>query len=182
MKRFSNTPIGYVIRFLIVVLWCVFFLTQCTPENMEKISSRICKHENVRYVYSLRSSVTDGYRGYKKHYCKDCDVYCGMTYLHSGSNDYAYLDVIREQIDVDELVDGEYYTMTAIVTLANYGTNTRISCKVVNEDITVGFSVDFKEEFEDRISHSVLREGEEITFYGKFDGISCAWMDCELIG
>ena len=148
------------------------------------IFSPNCKHEERRAVYSFNAQ--DGiiqykYTGYIRYFCKDCDYYLGITYLGGKPIDTPYLDLIREHTDGDELVGGEYYTMTAIVSFCDYyPEKTMLSCRVENENTRVGFSVEFREEFEELID--LVQEGDEITFRGKFNDMSCDWTDCELIG
>ena len=78
---------------------------------------------------------------------------------------------------------GQYYTVTAIVTLADYSSNdkARVTCKVENEDYIVGFSVEFREEFKNTAGCESLEEGEKITFRGRFYDEGCGFTDCELV-
>ena len=177
MKNITRKGLYYTARVLFtigVIALVISFLVKVFTPN--------CYHDNIRYEYSVWTPNNGGYQWYKKHYCKDCGTYRGITYLHTNSEDSSCLSVLREHIDADELIDGEYYTLTAIVVFANYGTNTSVTCKVQDDDITVHLSVDFREEFKDAVSYSVLESGDEITFRGKFDGIGWKWTDCELIG
>lgn len=169
MKLISTILSTFFAAIVVVILALIVF----TPK---------CQHEERRLEYVLHSPDNVGNTGYIKKYCKECDYYLGNTYLHGKPTDSSYLDLIREHSDGDELVDGEYYTMTATVTLAYYyGSTISISCKVGNEDIVVYFSVRFREEYADKVSYSVLEQGDEITFRGKFDEMTCDWTDCELI-
>ena len=177
MNRVTKLILYYTARVLIVVAGMIA-MGSC----LVNVFTPDCYHENERYEYSLRTpTAQSGHRGYKKRYCKDCGDYIGLVNLHSKSPDISYLELIREHTDADELVDGEYYTITANVTRAKYGFEDSISCKVENDDIVVYFSVKFREEFLDAISYTVLSEGDEIAFRGKFDWWSCDWTDCELI-
>ena len=139
-----------------------------------------CRHNDgwrEEYSFNSQSNTSPNYIGYKKRYCKKCDYTNDMiTYFYSTPKDTSYLDLIREHSDGDELVDGEYYTMRAIVT-RNYVYS--INCKVENEDIVVYFSVDFLEEFKDALE--LIEDGDEITFRGKFVEMGYDWTDCELI-
>ncbi len=157
------------IVFCIVVVAVIVGLVSSCPEP--------CKHEERREEYSFESqnATSPNYIGYKKKFCKNCDYYFGNTYFYETPSDLSYLDLIREHSDGDELIDGEYYTMSATVNL-NYVYG--ITCRVENDDIRVYFSVDFREEFKEAVK--LMETGDEITFRGKFDITSCDWTDCEL--
>ncbi len=165
--RFISTVVGTAIAVIILAL--VIF----TPK---------CKHEEVREVYSFRSPGIISYKdiGQIKRYCKDCDYYLGIYYLYGTPVEKPYLDPLREYSGENELVDGEYYTMKAIVT-SDYldRSNQRIYAKVQNENVTLSFSVAFKAGYEEELES--LQSGDEITFHGKFDGVGYDWTDCELI-
>ena len=142
-----------------------------------------CKHEEVREEYFFRSPGIISYKdiGHKKKYCKDCDYYLGITYLYGTPTETPYLDLIRENSGVDELVDGEYYTMKAIVRLDGFTRGEQcVYAKVENENTGLIFNVIFRDGFEEK--REVLQAGDEITFHGKFDGVGYDWTDCELIG
>lgn len=165
MKHIATAFLTLVF-FVILSVWVVAIFT---PN---------CNHEESRCEYVLKSPDTVGNTGYIKKFCKDCDHYIGISYLHGIPTDKSYLEVIRDHSDGDELVDGVYYTMTATVTLAYYY-GIRINCKVENEDIAVYFSVSFRDEFKEEVK--AINVKDEITFRGKFDAVSCDWTDCELI-
>ena len=138
-----------------------------------------CRHnDGWREEYSFYSQTEQrSCIGYKKRYCKKCDYTNDIiTYFYDTPKDTSYLDLICEHSDGDELVDGDYYTMRAIVT-RNYVYG--INCKVENENIVVYFSVDFLEESKDALE--LIEEGDEITFRGKFVRVSCDWTACKLI-
>ena len=48
-----------------------------------------------------------------------------------------------------------------------------------NDNVIVGFSVQFRDEFEEEIS--LIKEGDEITFRGKLYEEGFGWTDCELV-
>jgi hypothetical protein len=96
------------------------------------------------------------------------------------------LELLKEHSDGDEIVPGEYYTVTATVTLVTLNSydegrfwTVRVGCKLRNEDILLGFSVDFRKEFWDQVD--LLEEGDEITFRGKFYDEGCGFTDSELL-
>lgn len=139
-----------------------------------------CEHEGKGEIFSFQSPGSTAL-GYVKPYCENCNHYFGYTLFQETPDDFSYLEVIREHSDGEDIVGGEYYTMTAIVTLGDYDSmKTRVRCKVRNENIIVEFSVEFREEFEDAVA--LLESGDEITFRGKFYDTGCGWTDCELIG
>jgi hypothetical protein len=137
------------------------------------------KHEHGK-IFSFQPKGSTAY-DYVKPWCKSREcVYPGYSLFRGTPSDTSYLDVIGEHIDSDEIIGGEYYTVTATVTLADYDfARTRLGCKVQNDDIIVYFSVDFREEFEDAVG--LLEEGDEVTFRGRFYDVGCGWEDCELI-
>lgn len=115
-----------------------------------------------------------------KSFCKKCDESLGVTLFRESPEDVSYLNVVKEHSDGSELIGGEYYTMTAIVTLIDYDpSKTKIRCKVESENIIVGFSVDFREEFEEQVA--LIEKDDEIVFRGRFYDKGCGFTDCELI-
>lgn len=138
-----------------------------------------CEHREMgkRFSFqSLNSTATSTI----KPYCKNCNHSFGYTRFKGTPDDTSYLEVVCEHSNVDEIIGGEYYTMTAFVALGDYEFNkTKIICRVENEDITVAFSVEFRAEFEEEVG--VLEEGDEVTFYGRFYDTGCGFTDCELI-
>ena len=118
---------------------------------------------------------------YIKPWCKSGDCgYLGHTDFRGTPSDLSYLDVIKEYIDADEVVGGEYYTMVATVTAGGHDySKVRINCKVQSEDIIVGFSVEFRDEFKDAVAS--LKEGDIVKFRGRYYDEGCGFTDCELI-
>jgi hypothetical protein len=118
---------------------------------------------------------------YIKPFCEDGKhCYLGYTLFRGTPNDLSYLEVIEDYSDGDEIIGGEYYTVSAIVILGDYDINrTRVRCRVQSENIIVDFSVEFREEFEEVVS--LLDEDDKITFRGRFYDEGCGWTDCELI-
>ena len=141
-------------------------------------SCKPCEHKERReeYSFELQDINSPKYIGYKKTFCKSCDYYFGNTYFYSTPSDLSYLDLLCEHSDGEELVDGEYYTVSATVN-NNYVYG--ITCRVENDDIRVYFSVDFREEFKETVKQ--MKSGDEITFRGKFVSNGYDWTDCELI-
>lgn len=106
--------------------------------------------------------------------------YLGYSLFRGTPEDLSYLGVICEHSDSDEIVWGEYYTITATVSLADYDfQRTRIRCEVQSGNIIVNFSVEFREGFEELVD--AYDEGDEITFRGRFYDEGCGFSDCELI-
>jgi hypothetical protein len=115
-----------------------------------------------------------------KPYCEKCNTYFQPKLFRGTPTDTSYLDVIDEHMDGDEIVGGEYYTMTATVAVGDHHLDkTRIQCKVQKGNITVWFSVEFQEEFEEAVA--LLKEGDEVTFRGRYYDEGCGFTDAELI-
>lgn len=143
-----------------------------------------CEHEETMMVYSFASHDSTAYSDVRE-ICKECNKNMTRPSLFKGTLvDRPYLDVIRAHSDGSEIVPGEYYTVTAIVTLADYSSvdEPSINCKVENEDYIVSFNVEFREEFAQAVSCEVLEEGDNITFRGRFYDEGCGFTDCELLG
>ena len=168
-------------KYIASVFWTMFFSVIAIILGVIILTPK-CKHEEVREVYSFRSPGIISYKdiGQIKRYCKDCDYYLGIYYLYGTPVEKPYLDPLRECSGENELVDGEYYTMKAIVTLDYFDrSNQRIYAKVQNENVVLLFNVSFQEGYEEELE--LLQVGDEITFRGKFDGVGYNWTDCELI-
>ena len=155
---------------LICISIPILFLILFTPEP--------CEHEMGKiFAFQFQESTANSNI---TPFCKKCNHYFGYSLFRGTPEDSSYLEVIKAHIGEDEIIGGEYYTVTAIVTLADYNADkARISCKVQNEDVIVGFSVEFKGEFEDALN--LIQEGDEITFRGRFYDTGCGFTDCELI-
>ena len=145
----------------------------------------VCKHENIgkRFYFQPENSTTSSY---VETYCKGCDTnygsglrgyYGGSRTMFEGAiTDTSYLDAIREHAHVDEIIGGEYYTISATVCSVAYGYDrNRISCVVQKELTIVYFVVDFKEPIES------VDSGDVITFCGRYYDMGCWFTDCELI-
>lgn len=116
-------------------------------------------------------------------FCKVCGEQLTTYARFNGTpDDKSYLSAFSGYIDSNEIIPGEYYTVTAAVTIDYYSSGIeepRLACKEENDDYEVLFSVGFKEEYRDLISP--VKKGEEITFRGKFYTEGCGFSDCELI-
>jgi hypothetical protein len=113
-------------------------------------------------------------------FCENCNHYFGYTLFRGTPNDVSYLDVIKEHSDGSEIIGGEYYTITATVTLGDYEIDkTKLRCKVAGESIIAVFSVEFREEFEEQVD--LIVEGDEIVFRGRLYDEGFGFTDCKLI-
>lgn len=160
-----------------LVLGCVFlpilFLILFTPEP--------CEHEDMVMKYSF-SDYDSTSLSYVKTFCEKCNNYFGYTLFRGTPDDISYLEVIRASSDGNEIIGGDYYTVTATVQTRFVGyasESTWLNCKVESEDTIVGFSVEFQDEFRKQVSS--IEEGDEITFRGRFYDEGCGFTDCELI-
>lgn len=138
-----------------------------------------CKHEEMGTIFSFQFENSTARSSYKP-YCKNCNHYFGYTRFIGTPDDLSYLDVVKQYIEGQEVKPGEYHTMTATVYLGDYEVNkTRIRCEIEHENVIVGFSVEFREGFEEQIS--LLQKGDEITFRGRLYDNGFGWTDCELL-
>lgn len=149
-----------------------------TSRSAIETSSNECKHGKIFSFQSKDSTAMS----YIKPWCKSGTCYhLGYSLFRGTPTDLSYLDVIGQYSDSDNILCGEYYTITATVTHADYDfQRTRISCEVRSDDIIVCFSVEFRGEFEEEVS--LLTEGDEVTFRGRFYDEGCGFTDSELIG
>ena len=117
---------------------------------------------------------------YIRPFCETCTNVFGYTVFRGTPNDSSYLDAIRRHSGEDEITGGEYYTITAIITLGDYDFNrTRIRCEVRHENIIVNFSVEFRGEYEESVG--LFDEGDTITFRGRLYDEGFGFTDSELI-
>ena len=117
---------------------------------------------------------------YVKTFCNDPGhVHIASTF-RGTPNDLSYLDAIRDHSDSEQILWGEYYTITAIVALADHDINrTRVNCYVRSNNVIVSFSVEFQDGFEELVG--MYDEGDVITFRGKFYDEGCGFTDAILI-
>ena len=146
-----------------------------------------CKHEHIGKIF-IFPELDSTSQGYVKTYCVGCDTYYGdgeymgyyggtKQFFRGTPSDTSFLEALSEYSDEKNIIAGEYYTITAIVTRTAYDyAKTRIRCKVEIEDVSAEFFVDFREEV-----INLMQEGEEITFRGRFYDTGCGFTDCELI-
>ena len=160
-----------------LVLFCIFlpilFLIVFTPEP--------CYHEETRTLFSFVSEDSFAY-SYTRPICKECGKKLRYTNFKGTPIDQSYLETITKHTDADEIVPGEYYTVSCPVTqvFSNYGeTRVWVNCKTENEDFIVSFTVEFREEFREQVAS--IEDGEEITFRGRFYDEGCGFTDAELI-
>lgn len=130
-----------------------------------------------RFVFQFQGSTA---ASYVKRFCEHPGHFYVASLFRGTPNDLSYLDVIAEYSDSDEIVWGEYYTMTATIVHGDYDYfKTRINCEVQSDDIIVYFSVEFRGEFEEAVG--LLTEGDQVVFRGRFYDEGCGFTDCELI-
>ena len=141
-----------------------------------------CEHEEVmKYEFASNNSTE---RSNASRYCTKCDKRISTYSLFKGELvDKSYLRAIVDHSDGSEIKPGEYYTVTAIVTQADYGyglyNTPNVCCKLENEDFIIYLDVEFREEFAEAVD--LIIEGQEITFRGRFYDEGCGFTDCELI-
>ncbi len=157
------------------VLVLIIILVAFTPDK--------CEHEDMVTMYTFTSYDSTAYSDVRP-YCRDCNKRFQYKLFKGTLLDQSYLDAIVEHSDANEIIPGEYYTVTAIVpqgyTQASYAsTRVGLNCRVENEDFIVGFNVEFREEFKELVK--LVEKGEEITFRGRFYDGGCGFTDCELI-
>ena len=168
VRTYISTYIATTIIMVIAIILIVVFVApgRCEHDAMVKLFS--FQFENSTAMSTI------------KPYCNDCNQYFGHTYFRGNPNDTSYLEALRENSDSDEIVAGEYYTITAIVTFADYYTHEkRIRCEVQSGNIRVDFSVEFQGEYEEAVG--LLKAGDEITFHGRYYDTGCGFTDSELI-
>lgn len=164
MKLLMGTMLSCVALILIVMI--VVCNNACTEHEKGKIFS--FQHQD--------STATS----YVKPYCENCNNYFRSTIFRGTPTDTSYLSAIEEYSDGDEIVGGEYYTVTATVAVADHDlTKVRIQCKVQKDNIIVVFSVEFQEEFAEAVGS--LKEGDTVTFRGRYYDEGCGFTDAELI-
>lgn len=157
-----------------LVTMCIFlpilFLIIFTPEP--------CEHEEMVTMYSFTSYKSTAQNSVRE-YCRDCGERFQRQLFKGTLVDQSYL----ETFGGNELVPGEYYTVTALVTRADYGyglyDTPNVCCKLENEDYIIYFDVEFKDELNDIVKS--ITEDEVITFRGRFYDQGCGFTDCELI-
>lgn len=138
-----------------------------------------CDHVETVNCFSFQYENSTAW-SYVQTRCKECSKNLKTTLFRGSPSDNSYLSIIKTYSDAGEIVGGQYYTITATVTLGDYDhPESRLHCKVESDDITVYFSVEFKEEFEALIS--TIEEGDVITFYGEFYEEGCGFKNCDLI-
>ena len=140
------------------------------------------EHKHVK-IFAFSSHKSTAYSSVRQWCKKGCCPNLGYKNFRGTPSDLSYLDVIEEHFGVDEMVGGEYYTVTAEISLKFYypssSPRVHINCKVENEDIIVGFNVEFREGFREQVA--LLEQGDEVTFRGRYYDEGCGFTDCELI-
>lgn len=152
-----------------------------TPdEEREEIDKTPSKHTHEifkTFSFQFQGSTASNY---VKWTCKSCSVHYTPTLFRGTPSDTSYLELIKKIAGEDEIIGGEYYTLTVVVAVRDFDRDkVRIQCKVRDESFLIGFSVEFREEFEDAVNKLV--EGDEITFRGKLYEDGFGFTDSELI-
>lgn len=170
---------GLQIQYIIIALGALFAIMVVTL--VTSVSEK-CEHENMATMYSFSSYDSTAYSDVRP-YCRDCGERFQYQLFKGELVDKSYLSAIVEHSDGSEIVPGEYYTITAIVTLTDYDSvdEPNINCKVENEGYKVIFNVEFREEFAEAVSYKSLEEGDTITFRGRFYDEGCGFTDSELL-
>ena len=138
-----------------------------------------CEHEEMGNTFHFQFENSTA-ASHMRPFCKNCDEVFGHKNFRGTPIDLSFLDAIVENSDGTEIVGGEYYTMTAVMTSGNSSIDkVRIGCKVQTEDVIVYFSAEFQEAFKDAVKE--VHMGDEITFRGRFYDKGCGFTDCELI-
>ena len=165
---------SFLAALAILVVMVAALVVVATPEK--------CEHADVvqRYVFARDDSTQ--YSTVQPHCAKCGESLATHSYFKGELVDKSYLQAIVEHSDGNEIVTGEYYTVTATVPLGFYGYTSDtvfITCEVENEGFIVRFNVEFREEFKELVSS--VEKGDEITFRGRFSDKGCEFTDCELL-
>lgn len=154
--------------------------TLSVPTYTEEPSDKPSKKHEHGKIFSFQFKGSTAMSSVRP-YCESKEHFnLGYSLFRGTPSDTSYLDVIREHSDSDEIVWGEYYTITATVSTGDHDFNrVRIDCKVQSDNVIVGFSVEFREEFGKDMKD--VEVGDIVTFRGRFYDEGCGFTDCELI-
>ncbi len=163
----------------ICILAVIIILIVFTPET--------CEHEDTIGIYSFQYENSTAAHS-TREYCNVCEKYT-TTYssrFRGTPTDQSYLEAIITQSDANEIIPGEYYTITATVTSAGVSSynegrfwTVRVGCKLENEDFEIYCYADFRKEFWEQVE--LLKEDDIITFRGRFYDEGCGFTDCVLL-
>ena len=160
--------------FLTCVTFIILFLVIFTPTP--------CEHEDMVWMYSFSTHYYTNH-SYVRPYCRDCETKYQYRLFQGTPIDQSYLSAIIEHSDGDEIVPGEYYTVTTTVpgaiTAGHISNRVVLECKAENEDYIVYFHVEFREEFADMVRS--VQAGDEITFRARFYEEGCEFTEGELL-
>ena len=166
--------VDFATALIILGVMVVALMIVCIPEECDHTETQI------RYVFASEDSTA---MSSVAEYCRECDERLTSNTSFKGTlTDQSYLEAIAEHSNANEIVPGEYYTITATVPLGYYGYSSKtvyLTCEVENDDFIVRFRVEFRDEFKDLVS--AVEKGDEITFRGRFYETGCEFKDCELI-
>ena len=133
-----------------------------------------CDHTDTTDIYIISQNDTNRI----VTQCDECKSVLNRENFRGNPKNKSYLSVID-----DELVDGEYYTVTTKLRfdgiLSTESPKTFAFCKSDKDDMSVCFIAVFKDDYNDKIKS--LKEGDEITFYGRYSSDGFYWTNCELI-
>ena len=157
-----------------VILFCIFipilFLIVFTPEP--------CEHEETKAILVFTFN-EDKYNNSKIVICKKCNDDIKRIDFKGIPEDISAS--VKECMGANEIIAGEYYTLSATVFLANYDTpKTSLLCEAENGDVKIRFIVNFLDEFEEAVSN--IKEGNKITFRGILKDAGIGFSDAELLG
>ena len=157
--------------------WLLGLLVLLATPIVLLFPSEKCEHEEViRYHFSTDDTMV---HNSACGYCTKCDTRLTAYSLFQGELvDKSYLEAIKEHSDGNEIIPGEYYTVTATVPLGDMG-SMGLVCEVENEDFLLRFTASFRSEFKEQIE--LIEKGQEITFRGRFSDEGFYFTDCELL-
>ena len=138
-----------------------------------------CEHESTLKTFAFQPEKSTAASSFKV-VCDKCNQPERIARFYGTPSDTAYVGVVSEHCKDKKFVSGEYDTVTATLLYHDYDpTKTQVQCKVREGDVIVGFSARFKPEYDEAVS--LLKEGDEITFYGKSSAEGLFWSNCELV-
>ena len=77
-----------------------------------------CNHEETGTLFSFQHENSTAYSHYQP-YCKECKEHFASTMFKGTPDNFSYLDALKGGLDNTEIIGGQYYTVTATVTLGD---------------------------------------------------------------